>query len=289
MKKIIFIIIFTIPTLFAKSQPGIKTRGSAYTIGKRKGELSLFQQSRYGIGANSELQAHPLLFFIMPNLHIKKKWGSFKMFRHKIAFASRHGGYYPQMFLNFLQSQSYIPNGFRPQNEFPFVLGFNNEIIFSTYLTPKTHCNNANHLLSLKMGAKYSYTSGNDTINYICKPVLHRETYVLKPNLVWHVQASLTGILNPFLYYYGDLSFHSYNLEIKHLTAESKIGLYGYIGNKTSIFGGVRTMFTTHPDVAQLYIYPLINISYLFRFKKDKSRERGLLKKDFNFKEMYDE
>jgi hypothetical protein len=281
---LIFVGVFFLSDL--QGQSGIKTNGTAYPIGYRKGEVSLFQNGRYGIGRKSEINAHPLAFFMMPHIHYKQYWTSFNLSKYRIAFATRHGAYYPQIMLNFARNQAFIPEDFRPDMKASPAIGFNNELLFSTYLKPATHCDAPNHLLSLKLGIKYAYNFDTLFQTRIYKPVLHRETTVLSPKLVWNAQLSITGEMGNYLYYYGDLAFHSYRWIPKQFSAESKLGLYGYLGQKTSVFGGIKLAYTHHTDLSGFGFYPLVNICYHFRVKPNKKKQRGLFEDGFDFDEF---
>lgn len=285
MKPLILSSFLLFAMLAADAQSGIKTNGTAYPIGARNGEINLFQNSRYGTGRKSEIELHPLAFFIMPHIHYKKYWLSFPLFKRKIAFATRHGIYYPQIVLDFSQSQAIIPESYRSDDLAPFALGFNNELLFSTFLQPASHCDAPNHLITLRIGAKYAYNADTLLQPNINRAVFHRETQVMHPELIWNVQLSGTGSVGNTLYYYADLAFHSYKLQIEQFSAESKLGIYGYFGQRMSAFGGVKFAYTTHPEVQAFSFYPLVNLYYTFHIKKNKRREKGLFKDGFDFNE----
>ncbi len=287
MKRIIFISVFLLIIIASYAQSGIKTNGTAYTIGKRKMEINLFQNGRYGTGHKSEIELHPLAFFALPHIHYKKRWIDFKLFKRKLKFvvASRHGIYYPQMLLNFTYLQDFIPESFSADSKAPFALGFNNEILISTLLRPPSHCKAPNHLITLKIGTRYAYSADTLLQPNIKQAVLHRETQSVHPKFIWNVQVSGTGEINNFLYYYADLAFHSYGLKPKYFSAESKLGIYGYFGRRMSIFGGIKTVYTYHSDIKGFFAYPLINLYYKFKLKKKKKRQKGLFENDFHFDE----
>jgi len=95
MKKILpFLIgIFLCTGLFAQDSLTrvYWTDGTACNIPKHRWELGLFTASRVGITKNLELSAHPLMFFLMPQVKIKVGWGEFSGFR----LATEHGIFYP--------------------------------------------------------------------------------------------------------------------------------------------------------------------------------------------------
>lgn len=97
MKKILFCLIgiFTFTSLFAQDTltKYYWTDGTAFNIPKHRLELGFFTASRYGVSRNFELSAHPLMFFLMPQVKIKAGWGEYSGFR----LATEHGIFYPTM------------------------------------------------------------------------------------------------------------------------------------------------------------------------------------------------
>jgi len=71
------------------------TNGTAYTIPKNSWELGLLTASRYGISKNLEISAHPLMFFLMPQVQLKVGWGEYSGFQ----LATEHGIFYPTVFM----------------------------------------------------------------------------------------------------------------------------------------------------------------------------------------------
>ncbi len=71
------------------------TDGTACNVPKHRWELGLFTASRYGITDKIELSAHPLMFFLMPQVKVKVGWGEYSGFR----LATEHGIFYPTQFM----------------------------------------------------------------------------------------------------------------------------------------------------------------------------------------------
>ncbi|MEI6172390.1 MAG: hypothetical protein WCR01_01460 [Bacteroidota bacterium] len=80
-------------SLFPQDSPAKSywTDGTACNIPKHRWELGLFTSSRYGINDRLELSAHPILFFLMPQVKLKVGWGEYSGFR----LATEHGIFYP--------------------------------------------------------------------------------------------------------------------------------------------------------------------------------------------------
>jgi hypothetical protein len=75
--------------------------GTACNIPDRRWELGLFTASRYGISDKLELSAHPLMFFLMPQVKIKVGWGEYSGF----TLATEHGIFYPTQFMRLVATE----------------------------------------------------------------------------------------------------------------------------------------------------------------------------------------
>ena len=127
MKKLLLFLIgiFIFPNLFSQDTltKNNWTDGTACNIQKHRWELGLFTLSRYGICKNLELSAHPLMFFLMPQVKIKVGWGEHSGF----VLATEHGIFYPTQFMRLvatkgtgglISSEFTIPQMFAISNRF---------------------------------------------------------------------------------------------------------------------------------------------------------------------------
>jgi hypothetical protein len=105
MKKVLLSLIgiFIFTGLFAQDTltRNYWTDGTACNIPKHRWELGLFTASRYGISKNLELSAHPLMFFLMPQVKVKIGWGDYSGFR----LATEHGIFYPTLFMRLVATK----------------------------------------------------------------------------------------------------------------------------------------------------------------------------------------
>ncbi|MCX6269534.1 MAG: hypothetical protein NTW16_19635 [Bacteroidetes bacterium] len=99
MRKALLLLIGVIMAcnLFSQDSPAKNywTGGTACNIPKHRWELGLFTASRYGISDRLELSAHPVMFFLMPQVRLKVNWGEYSGFR----LATEHGIFYPTVFM----------------------------------------------------------------------------------------------------------------------------------------------------------------------------------------------
>jgi hypothetical protein len=139
MRKVLLCLtgIFIFSNLFSQDSltKNYWTEGTAYTIPKKRWELGLFTVSRYGITDKLELSAHPLMFFLMPQVKLKAGWGEYSGFR----LATEHGILYPTVFMRLVSTKGTgglispeftIPQMFAIYNRFLVSYGpFRNAII----------------------------------------------------------------------------------------------------------------------------------------------------------------
>ncbi len=102
------------------------TDGTACNIPKHRWELGLFTASRYGIGKNLELSAHPLMFFLMPQVKVKVGWGEFSGFR----LATEHGIFYPTQFMRLVATKG-TGGLISPEFTIPQMFAFSNRFLLS--------------------------------------------------------------------------------------------------------------------------------------------------------------
>ena len=77
---------------------------SAYPLENGQRQMSIFQPCIYGMNNNLEISTHPLLFFVKPNIKVKKHHGEYK----GLGMASRFSFDYPTPFLKLIQREGII-------------------------------------------------------------------------------------------------------------------------------------------------------------------------------------
>ena len=115
IKRIIFIFVFT-GLLWSEARSW--DLHSAYLLPQKQWEVGLFQPFRYGYAENLEYSVHPIWFFVMPNIAIKRNYSDFKGFKT----AGRFKLIYPTPLLNML-SRTGIGGVIAPEFEMPPMLG----------------------------------------------------------------------------------------------------------------------------------------------------------------------
>lgn len=111
------VILFSLKTLFPIDSSW--NSNSAETITEKRWEVGLFQPFRYGYSNKTEITTHPLMFFVMPNVSIKKReegiWG--------FNCASKISFQYPTPLLNIVSKKG-IGGIIDPNLKAPPMVGF---------------------------------------------------------------------------------------------------------------------------------------------------------------------
>ena len=102
------------------------TDGTACNIANHRWELGLFTASRYGISNRLELSAHPIMFFVMPQVKLKVAWGK----RNGFIFASEHGIFYPTLFMRLVSTEG-TGGLISPEFTIPQMFAISNRLLVS--------------------------------------------------------------------------------------------------------------------------------------------------------------
>ncbi|NOX67074.1 MAG: hypothetical protein GXO85_15080 [Chlorobi bacterium] len=100
--------------------------GTAYNLPEDRWEVGVFHPLRYGFTDRVELAAHPILFFVMPNISLK--WSHYQT--SEFAIATRHSLIYPTPLLR-LFSMEGAGGIISPEFYIPHMVEFYNELLFS--------------------------------------------------------------------------------------------------------------------------------------------------------------
>ena len=100
--------------------------GTAYNLPQGRWEVGVFHPLRYGLSDRVELAAHPILFFVMPNISLK--WSHDQI--ANMAIATRHSLSYPTPLLRLSQKEG-TGGIISPEFYIPHMIEFYNELLFS--------------------------------------------------------------------------------------------------------------------------------------------------------------
>ncbi len=265
-----FLMLFVSVSIF--SQIEIWTVGTAKTIPEYNLELSILRPARFGITKSLEISAHPIAFPLLPHAQIKKKWYD----RHFI-FATVHGFNYPNIALNILKKMN-KEDYLHKDDVIPRILAFKNEMIISKVLKKRTTCEAENYLLSVKFGIQTSFAKADTTLSSIQNPILYPRTEIYHDRTLWYAGIDLDARFNSYINYSIDLDYLSVGGEQKDYAIEHKALAMTKLTNSLTIAAGYKLTFTTLNDQHRmiLYLFPLIDISWVYKFRKKRELDLGL-------------
>ncbi|MFN8255343.1 MAG: hypothetical protein U0W24_06615 [Bacteroidales bacterium] len=275
--KFILFLIILFETTYSFSQIELLTVGTAKTIPKGHLEISLFRPARYGITKSLEVSAQPFAFPIFPNAQVKKNW-----YDKEFSIATFHGINYPTIALNMLRKRN--KEGWIPvDSTIPNAIIIKNGVIASKMLKEATSCEAANYLLSVKLGINFAVKFKDGTMPPIQKPIVYPRTSVLLDQPLWYAGVGLDAHLNSFLNYAVDLDFLSVGMAIDDWAIENQGLIMTKITNSLLLVAGYRLSFGTYPEGNKFGIYPLLDISWTYKFRNLKKDELDLFKNKKNY------
>jgi len=281
MKKTIIILIVLMAILGKAEAQQDKfafwTLGTAKTIESHHTELGLFSPYRYGLSEKWEFITSYQTFLAVPNLALKKEWGSFD-YGH-ILVSTKHGAYYPVPALYINQKMGYGGDIIPKDYKIPTVLvGLVNELLISKILVPKTSCEPANNLLTIKLGLQLGIGS-LDTAITINKKLLYHRSEVFHAKPLWYVGADLEGHWNETWDYSVDADFYSSGWAVEKWAVEHKLlAIYPY-SDKLKFMFGYKFSYGSYPNkTTGLLLMPLVNV--VWSFLPSKKLERGLFNEE---------
>jgi hypothetical protein len=294
------LLFFSIPLV---AQYDLWTIGTAKTLAPNMLEVSLFQPLRYGI--TTRVEARTFLFpnILCPNIGTKIHWYTIK--DYEILISTRHHFYYPTPAIKFLSKNVpfgidyYDPNkgqgirrmqepffdsisppplSYEPLNDIiiPNIFTFQNDLLISKMLVPRTSCTSSDLLLTLKIGAIFSKISGKSTLPLVLDPMIYQRTSVFHDTVLWYVGLDLEGHINDIMDFSIDAEFLSVDWKVKDWAFEHK-GLFVFNFNDFHLAAGYQFSYGTYPDKNKVFIMPVIDLTYRFgvRFQQE-----GLFRKD---------
>ena len=226
---------------------------SAYTLENGKRQMGVFQPITYGMKNNVELSTHPLLFFIKPNVRVKKYLGEYK----GLGMASRFSFDYPTPFLKLIQREgtfgilSKDPN--IPNNgKIPNLFVFQGELL----VTKKS----ADYSLTGKAGLSICPGCEIDSRHLVDLPLAY-------PRMLVYEKGLSTNIGLDFYYDYSEKISLKTDIDLffisdKDVFVENKFMINYQLSPKYTLTGGIKLTQGTYPFGKQLDIFPLIDLSW---------------------------
>ena len=258
MKKLILCLtgIILCNGLFSQENPGKNywTSGTAFTVQKHRLEAGLFTLSGYGITDKIELQAHPLMVFLMPQVKVNVGWGG----RSGFQLATEHGILYPSFFMKTVAMKG-TGGLISPELAIPQMLAVTNRALISVKPLPAV-------LLTASAGITFSVNSASsDHRSTIEMPIIYPRLASFYSNPEFELGIDFRG---KFSDRYGWL----FSVENFFLAGtpynyffENK-GVMAYNSKKESlrIEAGYKLCYGKYPDGNRWHLLPDINLIFGF-------------------------
>jgi len=271
-KRIIFSLLFLVTlTQWCDAQKNnLWTVGTAKQIPYGQADFGVFMPLRYGWKPDMELSGHPLLFFVLPNINLKKTW--FMTEKSVWVVSTKHGLNYPSLFLNLLEG-NVSTNVIDKNAHFPPILAMKNELLVSYLLEKATTCTPPNYLLTLKLGFKKAVRYGDSvpTVNY---PVAFQETQIYKQKTMYYIGADLEAHWDERFNYCVDIDICKVGT---HFAIQHKALLVYPMNERFTFVAGYWAAFAPNPSSKDVLFMPVIDV--LYKLVKQKIDDHKLFDK----------
>jgi hypothetical protein len=240
--------------LFSQDPPAKNywTGGTACNIPKNRWELALFTASRYGINDKLELSAHPLMFFLMPQVTLKVGWGKYSGF----TLATEHGIFYPTLFMQ-LVSRKGTGGLISPEYTIPQMFA-----VYNRFLVSYSPFNKA--LLTAHTGIAFSVKFGPlDPQSTIDLPVIYPRLAVFYNEPEFDAGIDFRGKFIPRFGWL--LNFENFFVcgTPQNYFLENK-GVLAYTSKKETLRleAGYKLCFGKYPYGPQWHLLPVIDLVF---------------------------
>jgi hypothetical protein len=256
MKKVLLCLfgIFLFGNLFSQDTlpRNFWTGGTALTIPAHRWELGLFTASRYGISDNLELSAHPLMFFLMPQVKLKAGWGEHSDFR----LATEHGIFYPTMFMKLVATEG-AGGLISPEFTIPQMFAVTNRFLVSFEPFAKA-------LLTVRTGITFSVKSGPlDPRTTIDLPVIYPRLAVFYNQPEFDAGIDFRGQFIPRLgWLFGVENFIVCGTENNYFLENKGVTAYTSTKGTLRIEAGYKLCFGRYPAGPQWHLLPVVDVVF---------------------------
>ena len=223
---------------------------TAYPIENGQRQMGIFQPRIYGMNNNLEISTHPLLFFVKPNVKVKKYHGEYK----GLGMASRFSFDYPTPLLKLIQREG----KFGILSKDPDIGDIPNLFVFQ------------GELLVTKMSADYSLTGKAglsicpgceiDKRHLVDLPLAYPRMAVYHYGFASNVGLDLDFIYSEKISLKTDIDL--FIISDEDVFIENKFMINYQFSPKYTLTGGVKLTQGTYPFGKQLDIFPLIDLSW---------------------------
>jgi hypothetical protein len=230
---------------------GIQLAGdTAYPIENGQRQMGVFQPRIYGVNSNLEISTHPLLFFVKPNVKVKKHYGEYK----ELGMASRFSFDYPTLFLKLIQREGKfgILSKDPEIGDIPSLFVFQGELLVTKI--------SADYSLTGKAGLSICPGCEIDSRHLVDLPLAY-------PRMLVYEKGFSTNIGMDYDYIYSEKISLKTDIDLffisdKDVFVENKFMINYQFSPKYTLTGGVKLTQGTYPFGKQMDVFPLIDLSW---------------------------
>ena len=223
---------------------------TAYPLENGQRQMGVFQPRIYGMNNNLEISTHPLLFFVKPNVKVKKHHGEYK----GLGMASRFSFDYPTPLLKLIQREG----KFGILSKDPDIGDIPNLFVFQGELLVTK--NSADYSLTGKAGLSICPGCELDKRHLVDLPLTYPRMTVYHHGFASNVGLDLDYIYSEKISLKTDIDL--FIIPDEDVFIENKFMINYQFSPKYTLTGGVKLTQGTYPFGKQLDIFPLIDLSW---------------------------
>ncbi len=257
--KYLLTLILIFSSLFGKTE--YWSSHSANVLPEKRVEIGLFQPLKFGVAGEKEWSIHPVYFFMMPNVSLKKTrnvWWEFDV-------SSRHSILYPTPLLNFLARDG-TGGIISPEFTFPASVLIYNELLL-------TWGQDKNYNITFKLGACIGLSAKKlDKRTTIDLPLAYHRLAPLYNGFGFRTGIDMDGKISNKLSYLVDVDLHilpgmegSYAFEHKGMISWDKSDRFRLSAGYKVVHGeypfGVDTHLLPYLPMAETWI-PFVDFQW---------------------------
>ena len=242
IKHILLVIIVNLGCIFS--------RDYAYPLENGQRQMGVFQPRIYGMNNNLEISTHPLLFFVKPNVKVKKHHGEYK----GLGMSSRFSFDYPTLFLKLIQREGKL--GILSKD--PDIRDIPNLFVFQGELLVTK--NSADYSLTGKAGLSICPGCEIDSRHLVDLPLAYPRMAVYHHGFASNVGLDLDYIYSEKISLKTDIDL--FIIPDEDVFIENKFMINYQFSPKYTLTGGIKLTQGTYPFGKQLDIFPLIDLSW---------------------------
>jgi len=222
------------------------------TLKKGRKEIGIFSPLKFGLKDSMEIAVHPIYFFIIPNIELKKFWKSFG----GIDFATKHKFSYPTLLYKTISKNG--TGGVLPATStIPQMFKFNNSIMFgktvNEYLTA-----------TINAGVDLTLSFGESNFPEIEYHILYPRTYSYNNLFTPYCGVDFTGKFFGNFYYDYEFTMFFMTNENKGSILENKFKFQWNISDKLAAKAGVLVVYGKYPYGFDSGVFPVFDLMYGF-------------------------